>query len=365
VVVEESMTHRANDDRAARRRIAIAIAGAALLHLALFAAARGLEGSVRRAADQESVELQIVGDAKGARESPSPEIAATEPRPRAAPRGARAGGRPGSAVRGERADDGEEKAAIPTMAPPLGDAGVDDTAPPTAPKLALDWSGFERTFGERAARERAAYAEALREKRSKGQGFGRWHRLVLRALGDNRRFPQGAPLTATEARRAVEGYLEILDGRITPAFNAFLYSVGAPNDLLHGKVQRSVLRYNPFYVPPPPGELVDTSSVLAAVARPAKTEFSLDPSGALEEIRLVATSGSSFFDASAVAAICAGAPFPPPPAELLSARKRAFFAWGFVKDWRKNGRGNAQHLVVSSTGDSAAAASEEGPPVPD
>jgi hypothetical protein len=154
-------------------------------------------------------------------------------------------------------------------------------------------------------------------------------------------------LSGDEARRAVADYLAILDSRITPQFSAFLVAAGAPNEIMHAKIQMNpVLRRNPFYVAPPPGEFVDPGSVLRGVGRPALTQFALSAAGDLAELRLVATSGSGFFDASALASIGGASPFPPPPVALLSARDRAHFEWGFDKDLRQNGIANARHLVV-------------------
>jgi len=332
-----------------RGAFAIAFALAVLLHIGLFFAARAFEPRADARVSEVPVELRIAESAKASPSRPgSTHVAAAALRTKGSSRALRAEAlhmRASEAVSPSTDAPATSLGAVAVGA--TADAGVDGIAPEGELDLALDWKGFEKTFGERAKVEREAHAEELRQKRARGQAFGRWHRLVLGALGDTRHFGErGAPLTSTEARRSVAQYLSILDSRITPAFNEFLYAVGSPNDLLHGRVQRSVLRYNPFYVPPPAGESDDTSSVLAKVARPARAEFSLLPSGALEEIHLTATSGSSFFDASAVAAICNGSPFPPPPAELLSARERAFFAWGFDRDWKKNGLAAAEHLVV-------------------
>jgi hypothetical protein len=335
--------------RAGRLRTTAALAAAALLHLGLLAAGIRAASPRRAGAQPGVVELQIAESRGG----PNPLPAAIETgRDGAGPSAAatrrhRARVAPADAVKSLVPAFPDVSAGAPSAL--ALDAGVGSPPRPDGAKLALDWSGFERVFGDEASADREAYAAERRQRRERALGFGRWNRLVLRALGDNRRFgPRGAPLSSTEARDAVSRYLAILDSRITPPFNEFLLSVGSPNDRMHGGIQRSLLRYNPFYVAPPPGEAADKSSALAAVARPARAEFSLEASGALDEIRLTATSGSGPFDASAIAAVCAGSPFPPPPALLLSHGDRAFFAWGFDKDWHKNGRANAQHLVVEA-----------------
>ncbi|MCK9461348.1 MAG: TonB C-terminal domain-containing protein [Proteobacteria bacterium] len=339
------MEGHTEESRAMRRRAAVAVVGAVLIHIALLLA-------VTRAADHRTrgesiaVELRIVGGA-AAQTEPMNSSNAAPPRPaHAEPEGDVASVRPERGDRHGAATRENLPVAMPAAQPPAVDAGVGESPRSERLDLALGWNGFERTFGTRAAQDRADYEQALRRKRIDGQRATRWSQLVLGALGDNRRYPEDAPLTATEARRAVEGYLSVLNSRITPTFNAFLAEVGLPADQLHGAVQRSWLRYNPFYVPPPIGEIVDTTSVLAKVERAAQVEFAIGQSGALDEIRLVATSGSGFFDATAVSAICTGSPFPPPPAAIRSAREHAYFAWRFDKDWHLNGRGSARHLVV-------------------
>lgn len=333
-----------------RRRAATALAVAIALHGGLFLAANRLRERARPAGTRAVVELVALEAAE----------AVGRPAAAAAPVGSSMGPSParrtregvagrGGGSRGVPSTGGGPGAEDAASAAGPGDAGPGEEAAPAGLKLALDWNGFERAFGERAAADREAYGAALRKKRDAASGFGRWHALALRALGANRSFgPFAEPLTGMEARRQAEGYLAALDRRIAPAFDAFLLSLAAPGEAMHARVQDGPLRYNPFYVPPPPGEGGSAPTALDLVARPALTEFALLGSGAVDEVRLTRSSGSSAFDASAVFTVFAGGPFPPPPPSLLSARERAYFEWGFDKDRRRNGPG--RHLLVLSDG---------------
>ena len=361
------MIHGNESTAAQRRRLAIAGIAAVLLHAALLATMWRLASPEGAEPVEVVVELQITGGSNGPMVAKSPvPTADRSPTARSEPFSPREAARVAGTGTAKVSGEMPFGPAAPARVEP-SDAGPANE--PDAPlDFAFDWSGFERAFGERAAADREAYREALRKQHAEAHGFGRWHGLVLRALGANRSFsPLGTPLSSDEAQRAVADYLAILDSRITPEFNAFLVAAGAPNDLLHAKAQTGLLRYNPFYVRPPPGEFVDPGSVLRGINEPALTQFALTAQGDLSELRLVATSGSGAFDASALASIAASAPFPPPPGALLSSRDRAHFEWGFDKDLRRSGISNARHLVVMAVPETRGEEPDsgiEGPPQP-
>jgi TonB family protein len=79
-------------------------------------------------------------------------------------------------------------------------------------------------------------------------------------------------------------------------------------------------------------------------------EFEILQNGAVNEVRVVKTSGNTVFDAAAVDSVYRGSPFPPPPKQILSWNGRVYLKWGFYRSRRMCGVFNVEPYILKAPG---------------
>jgi TonB family protein len=209
----------------------------------------------------------------------------------------------------------------------------DPSAPPSPPKLNLNWKSFDKIFGADAAAQREAYTAAALEKRRNRGAFGNYSARVMRALKNNKSFIKAGEQEPLGTRKA--------------AFHNYIDAVHAAS--IHPKFADSFLASLPMLSASDPLNNMDLHMV---------AEFEIFESGHISEIRVIKTSGNTIFDAGAVDAIYQSAPFPPPPKEVLSWNRRVYLRWGFYRNNRKCGVFNVEPYILRAPG-----AKEEALPV--
>lgn len=194
---------------------------------------------------------------------------------------------------------------------------------PSAPKLDLKWSDFERAFPEQAAEREAFEASAL-QRRGNPLGFGKYSSMVKKALTTNTGWVGAGNQEQLGSRHETfRNYIEVVHEEIHIYFaDSFLasLSVFSPSDPL-----------NNFMLM-------------------ATTEFEILANGRVNEVRVVKSSGNAVFDAAAVDSILRGSPYRPPPKEILSWNDRLYLRWGFYRNERKCGAFNAEPYILVAPG---------------
>lgn len=216
-----------------------------------------------------------------------------------------------------------EPAGEPTAEPspePLATAPEPPPPDPEQMQLKMDWAEFEQTFAEASREEREEYHRQSQEKRRGGLKFGSFTGKVRRAIANNRSWVAAGNQEPLGKRQIIfRNYIEAAHDRIHSLFaDSFLASLNAldPSDPLNDQ------------------ELM------------TKMEFEVLSSGALNEIRVIQSSGNTVFDAAAVDSIYRSGPFPPPPRAILSWNDRVYFRWGFFRNRRKCGVFNAEPYIL-------------------
>lgn len=247
---------------------------------------------------------------------PSPEIA-PEPAPPQEPRPARqrvapAPSQEGTAPVAERAGAAGEVSTTPEEHP--------EPPRPAEINLGLNWSSFERTFGEEQVEQRRLYEQESLEKRRQGFGFGKMTGRVRRAMANNKSFVRAGNQEPLGPRKGLcRSYID------------------AVHDKIHVIFADSFLASLPSLAPDHP--LNDFS--LKAV-----TEIEILENGNVSEVRVVQTSGNMLFDAAAVDSVYRSAPFTPPPKAILSWNNRVYLRWGFYRNRRKCGVFNVEPYIL-------------------
>ena len=75
-------------------------------------------------------------------------------------------------------------------------------------------------------------------------------------------------------------------------------------------------------------------------------EIVLNDDGTVSKITPVKVSGYMAYDAAAVDAVLAAAPFPQPPAEILSVNGKVYFHWNFARDGRACGTEFVRYFIL-------------------
>ena len=249
-----------------------------------------------------------------------------------------------------------------------GANGVSDT--PVLPSIpapgALSFSDVERLTenGDRAREEAERYRQQQVNGRRNRGAFVVDSARVRTAMENRRSATIGARvLPLGKDKPDARAYLLKIHQKLEPLFSKFLTALDSPSEQLHKIIQKSFLKYNPFYVPPPDAVRQDTlRGPLSDLTMKTKTEFEILPTGALAEIRMLRSSNSRAFDAAALDTVIKGSPFMPPPAALISLNDRTYIQWTFCRDWKQNTLSKGRLLIIASLfgdGDTDGAAAEE------
>jgi TonB family protein len=253
---------------------------------------------------------------------PEPEPEPEPPRPE--PPAPRTAPRPAPVA----AETTPEPAGLPAApehaAEPLPTAPEPVPALPEKLDLALDWNRFEEVFGDVAVREREEYHASSQERRRGGLAMGSLTGRVRRALENNRSWvAAGEQEPLGNRQQTFATYLERVHDRFHHLFaDDFLGSLSS----------------------------LDPSHPLNDMSLKALMEFEVLKSGAVSEIRVIQSSGSTVFDAAAVDSLYRGAPYPSAPAAILSWNERVYFRWGFFRNSRKCGVFNAEPYILRAPG---------------
>jgi hypothetical protein len=273
------------------------------------------------------LEVALVSPDEPTAPEPEPAPPPAPPRPEPAPPSPQAAPRPAPLA----AETAPEPAGLPA---PVHSAEPPPTAPEPAPALpekldlALDWNRFEEVFGDVAVREREAYHAESQERRRGGLAMGSLTGKVRRALENNRSWvAAGEQEPLGHRQQTFATYLERVHDRFHHLFaDDFLGSLSS----------------------------LDPSHPLNDMSLKALMEFEIFKSGAVSEIRVIRSSGSTVFDAAAVDSLYRGAPYPSAPAAILSWNERVYFRWGFFRNSRKCGVFNAEPYILRAPGSAPA-----------
>ncbi len=201
-----------------------------------------------------------------------------------------------------------------------------DSAPLSQEELArvnldMSWKSFDHTFSEEATKAREVHVEASLEERRQTGMFSGMSAKVRKALERNKGWAApGNQEPLGDRKKIFYSYIyKIHEERIHPIFGhgfwESLNSLGSAH------------------------ELNDMSLHTLA-------EFEILQNGAVNEVRVVRTSGNTVFDAAAVNAVYQGSPFPPPPKEIVSWNGRVYLKWGFYRSRRMCGVFNVQPYIL-------------------
>jgi len=80
----------------------------------------------------------------------------------------------------------------------------------------------------------------------------------------------------------------------------------------------------------------------------AKLEIVLDGEGNVDKIAMVRTSGITGFDGAAISAVYAAAPFPPPPAAILSGNGKVYIHWKFHRNGDACGTPGVNYFILDN-----------------
>ncbi|MCU0665096.1 MAG: energy transducer TonB [Myxococcota bacterium] len=315
------MTQEPRHHSDSNERLLVALAVAALLHVATIAVISWfIAFEAPRPEQRHEVTLVPPPEPTPPKEieEPRPEPAQTA-RPQARPRSRSAQQRTEQATQGALPESTELPPLSPE--PPL----PEPVGPPklSAKDLAFDFQRFERTFGEEVEQERAEYVDSSKSKRrAAGFNFGRLGAKVRGALGQKRGWVQpGNQEPLGERKKTAHNYLYLAHELIHPLFaDGFLDSLTSlsPSDPLN-----------------------NFDLQMAA-------EFEILENGDISEVRVVRPSGNTVFDAAAVDSLYRAAPYPPPPPQILSWNRRFYVRWGFYRNSRKCGMFNAEPYILSA-----------------
>jgi len=77
-------------------------------------------------------------------------------------------------------------------------------------------------------------------------------------------------------------------------------------------------------------------------------EIVLNDNGTVNKIAVVKASGYMAYDAAAIDAVLAAAPFPDPPREILSNNGKIYFHWNFARDGRACGTEGVRYFILDN-----------------
>jgi TonB family protein len=206
-----------------------------------------------------------------------------------------------------KADDGRRGTAGPRRS----------SSPADAPHLSKQ--GYASTFGDDA--ERAAAVAKQEKSKHKGK--------------------------FTERNERVFSALENFINEVTPSNQTELNTRAAPFAQFIAHMHRQIHEKWAF------GFLnqMDMSfrdSPMNDLKLVAKLEIVLDGEGNVDKIAMVRTSGSTGFDGAAISAVYAAAPFPTPPAAILSGNGKVYIHWKFHRNGDACGTPGVNYFILDN-----------------
>jgi len=199
-----------------------------------------------------------------------------------------------------------------------GTAGPRRSSSPAAPPH-LTKQGYASTFGDDA--ERAAAVAKQEKSKHKGK--------------------------FTERNERVFSALENFVNEVTPGNQTELNTRAAPFAQFIAHMHRQIHEKWAF------GFLnqMDMSfrdSPMNDLKLVAKLEIVLDGEGNVDKIAMVRTSGSTGFDGAAISAVYAAAPFPTPPAAILSGNGKVYIHWKFHRNGDACGTPGVNYFILDN-----------------
>lgn len=202
-----------------------------------------------------------------------------------------------------------------------------------APDLRLSWSDFASVYGEEELRrEREAWVE---QRRSRTAGAGHQRRWE-------------------EFRAALENY----DVHVRPGNQTALNTRADPFAAFIAAMHR---RIHPRFADDFWRNLPSTTQAMLPSNPNMHTmlEIAIGPTGNVERIGVVATSGDILFDYGAYNAVMGAQPFSAPPESIRSPDGLVYLRWGFYANQRQCGTVNAEAYILAN----APAGGEPEPPL--